>query len=191
MKRAIVLALALAMACAPEGRVRVLSPDELPSDLYASPSPTPTAAPARDVLVWFVRDARLVPVVRQATGTGNPVEFALRELLEGPTPPERQQGLETAVPDEAELLEVSVDGSVVTVNLSKEFELGAEQNVLLLRLGQVVYTATELSYVGRVRFLIDSEPAGVIGQDGATHEEVGRGDYVGLVARSASPTPEA
>jgi len=189
MRRLLIVALIVLAACAREGNVRILSPDELPQDLYASPSPMPTAAPARDVLVWFVRDDRLVPVVRKATGSGTAIEFALRALLEGPTRAEAEDGLTSTIPDGAELLEVEVEDPVATVNLSREFELGAEQDVLLLRLGQVVYTATELSSVGRVRFRIDSEPAGVVGQDGATHEEVGRGDYVGLVDRRPSPSP--
>lgn len=188
MRRTIVVAMLALVACAPEGRVRTLSPDELPTDLYASPSPVPTAAPARDVSIWFVRDDRLVSVVRQASGTGSLAEFALRAVIEGPTPEETDDGVSSAIPDGAELLEVMVEEGIATVNLSKEFELGAE-DVQLLRLGQVVYTVTGLSDVRRVRFMIDSEPASVVSQDGTAHEDVGRSDYSRLVEPPPTATP--
>lgn len=188
--RLVALLLLLAVACGGEGTVRILGPDELPADVYASPSPTPTEAPARDVLVWFVEGSRLTSVVRPISGAGDRPEFALRSVLGGPTPAEREQGLRTAIPDGAELLEVSVENAVSEVNLSKEFELGAEQRELLLRLGQVVYTVTGIGGVRRVRFLIDGEPVNVVGEDGATHETVTRAHYASLTLEpSPSPIP--
>lgn len=188
--RVTALLLLVAVACGGEGGVRVLGPDEVPDDLYGSPSPMPTEAPARDVLVWFVEGSRLTSVVRPISGAGDRPEFALRSVLQGPTPAERERGLRTAVPDGAELLEVSVESAISEINLSKEFELGAEQRELLLRVGQVVYTVTGIGGVRRVRFLIDGEPASVLGEDGATHETVTRAHYAGLtLAPSPSPTP--
>lgn len=188
--RVVVLLLLLAVGCGGEGGVRVLGPDEVPDDLYGSPSPMPTEAPARDVLVWFVEGSRLTSVVRPISGAGGRPEFALRSVLEGPTPAERERGLRTAVPDGAELLEVTVENAVSEVNLSKEFELGAEQRELLLRVGQIVYTVTGIGGVRRVRFLIDGEPASVLGEDGATRETVTRAHYASLtLAPSPSPTP--
>lgn len=172
-------------ACAREGAVRVLAPEELPQDVYASPTPSPTAAPPRSASLYFVRGDHLEPVTRVASGTADLADFVMRELLAGPSPEEFADGLVTSIPDGAELLAVQVNGPTATVNLSREFELSAEQRILVLRLGQVVYTLTDLARVASVRFLIDGEPVSVIGQDGETHEAVGRTDYSQLAAPSA------
>lgn len=189
MKRVLVALLLLVATACGEGSVRVLGPDELPDDLYAPPSPASTEAPEREVLVWFVESDRLASVVRLTSGSGILTEFAMRALLGGPDPAEREGGFRTAIPDGAELLEVSVDSGVAEVNLSKGFELGAEQRVLLLRLGQVVYTLTGLGGVRSVRFLIDGEPVSVVGEDGTPREVVSRRDYVSLTA-PRTPAPQ-
>jgi spore germination protein GerM len=168
------------IGCAREGEVRILSPNELPQDLYAKPTPSPTAAPLREVRVWFVREGRLSAATRRIPSTAGPVATAVQSLLAGPTPEEEAGGLGTAVPRGAELLDVSLADDLAEIDLSKEFEASAEQPVFLLRIGQVVYTATELNRVSRVRFLIDGEPVNVIGQDGTAHQTVTRGDYASL-----------
>lgn len=193
MRRLLVLAFVLFVAaCAREGDVRVLGPAELPDDIYARPTPSPTAAPEFEIRLWFVLDGRLVPVTRSTPRTESRAESALRALMSGPTAEEEASGLRTAIPRDAELLELTVRDGVASVDLSKEFELSADQRVLLQRVGQVVYTLTGAPGVGRVRFLIDGEPASVLGEDGAAHEEVGRSDYSGLTqtpAPTVEPTP--
>lgn len=196
MRRAGAVAVAAVMllglfGCGSDGRLRVLAPEELPADLYAPPSPTPTAAPPQAIAVFFVRDEMLVSVRREAPGPARLAEFAVRALLAGPDAEDQAAAMTTAIPQGAELLEVDVAGGVASVSLSKEFELSAEQRILVLRLGQVVYTLTDLPRVRAVRFLIDGEPVGVIGQDGSTHEQVGRSDYSTLVEGAAPATPVA
>jgi spore germination protein GerM len=141
------------------------------------------------VSVYFVRGEALAPVERVASGRASLAEFVVRELLAGPTPEEAAAGLATAIPDGAEVLAVAVDGSTASVNLSKEFELSAEQRILVLRLGQVVYTVTDLARVTNVRFLIDGEPAAVVGQDGEAHDVVTRSDYAMLAPLEPMPPP--
>lgn len=182
------LLLVVIAACGGDGSVRLLGPDELPGDIYAPPSPTPTEAPDREVLIWFVSSDALVSTVRLVSGGEDLAEFSLRALLQGPEPDERDAGLRTVIPDGAELLGVSMDDGVAEVNLSKGFELGAEQRELLLRLGQVVYTVTGLEGVRSVRFLIDGEPVSVVDEGGTPREVVSRRDYGGL---TTPPTPAA
>lgn len=196
MKRfcALFLALVLAgMACTREGRVRLLGPEELPQDIYASPSPSPTAAPLRELRVFFVRDDRLQEVVRTTEGASEAPDFVLRALLDGPTPEETVTGVTTAIPAGAELLEVEIEAGLATVNFSKEFEASAEERLIVLRLGQVVYTLTELLRVDLVRFEIDGEPVSVIAEDGEPLEEVGRANYrqLGSPAGTAVPAEPA
>lgn len=185
----LLLLLLTATACTREGRVRVLGPEELPQDVYASPTPSPTAAPLRQVRVFFVRDDRLEAAVRTTESGADAPDFVLRALLAGPTPDETAAGLTTAIPPGAELLEVEVDTGLATVNLSKEFEASAEERLIVLRLAQVVYTVTELLRVDLVRFEIDGEPVSVIAEDGEPFEEVGRANYrrLGSPAETAVP----
>lgn len=178
MKRLVALGITLALAaCGTRSSLRLLPADELPADLYASPSPERPSDP-RTVLVFFTAGGRLRPVERVTEGSASALEFAIRALLAGPTPDEQQLGIQTAIPDRVELLAARPSRSTAILDVSKEFELGAEQSVLLLRLAQVVYTATGLRSMTRVQFLVDGEPVDVVGEDGAPRTgSVGPSDY--------------
>lgn len=186
MRRLAALLLGLLLTSCSNG-LRVLPAEELPPDLYAatpSPAADPTSAP---VHIYLVGDGRLVRVQRMDVGTGDgPLDAAVRSLLQGPDPHEVANGLATAIPSGVGM-QASVDGPVATLNLTGEFEIGAEQKVVALRLAQVVFTATEIPGVERVRFLIDGEPVEVVGTDGEVRRRtVGRGDYASL---EPSPSP--
>lgn len=182
MRRALLAGAVLAaLAACGERGVHVLAPEELPPDIY-SPSPSPAASPsppqARSVHVWLVREGRLVPVRRTTEAPVRLVEFAVRSLLAGPVPEEREAGVTTAIPAAAGLLRVEADGAVVSVDLTREFQLGAEESVQVLRVAQVVYTATELPGITGVLLLIEGNPVEVAGADGTPRRgPVGRGDY--------------
>ncbi|HVL82514.1 MAG TPA: GerMN domain-containing protein [Actinomycetota bacterium] len=175
----VLVALAATIGCARGSELTVL--ESLPEDLYASPTPAPQVGDVSLVRVFFTQGDRLVAVRRQVIGSRGVVESAMADLLLGPTPEELERGVNTAIPPGAEILAVEVSGGLATIDLSKEFELSAEQSVLVLRLGQVVYTLTDLNRVTKVRFEIDGVPVSVIGQDGSLREgPVGREDYPGL-----------
>lgn len=189
----LVLVVLLAACGSSDGRVRVVPSAERPEDLYADASPTPSPAPVREVRVYFVVSEGLEPVLRLASGPPSTPEFMVRSLLAGPLPEERAAGLTSAIPEGTELLEVAVEDGLAEVNLSSEFELSAEEEVLLLRLGQVVFTLTGLRRVEGVRFLIDGEPVSVVAEDGETYEEVAREHYPSIAPRvpsTPSPHPE-
>ena len=155
--------------------------DDLPADLYASPTPAPTAGAVSRTSVFFVREGRLVSVLRLPTASRTPAESALSDLLLGPTPEEMGAGLSSAIPPGAGLLGVSVDGDTASIDLSREFEASADQPVVVLRLAQVVYTLTALPRVERVRFLIDGDAVPVVGDDGRLREgAVTRSDYAAV-----------
>lgn len=167
IRAALVVLLVLLAGCAGEGRLHLIPRAELPADLYSSPSPQAAAEPA-EVVVWMVRDQRLAPSRRTAAASNvSLAEFAARSLLEGPAQEEAATGLGTAIPNDTELLGVVVDGGVARVNVSHQFELGAAQEVLLLRLAQVVYTMTGVPRVDAVEFLVDGEPVNVVDETGS------------------------
>lgn len=169
----------LVLAACGGGEVTILSPDELPPDLYASPSPTRAPTPvSRTLQVFFVHGDRLAEttVVRQASS--NPLEEAIQVLMEGPGPAEAAAGLFSAIPPDVQVLGASLNGAIATVNLSGEFEAAAEERVLILRVAQVVYTATGLPGVERVRFRVEGEPVDVLaGATESPEEGVGRAHF--------------
>lgn len=105
---------------------------------------------------------------------------AMRELLAGPTDDEEDAGLTTALPEETELIGVSLESEtkVATVDLSQDFaqfEGEDEDDILRARLAQVVYTLTQYPTIETVGFAIAGEPVDTLG-DVALDEPVGRAD---------------
>jgi hypothetical protein len=169
---ACVLVLALGAACRPEG-VTLVSEADLPADVYGSPRPTPSPSPQEipaEGTIFLVKDGRL----RSQTATLQPGAGSLQEalliaLLAGP----QGRNVTSEIPPRTRLLQIEVDGTVATVNLSSEFEAGSGQS-LALRIAQVVYTLTEQpSGILGVSFEIDGVPAPVTEPD----HPVSRADY--------------
>jgi spore germination protein GerM len=125
----------------------------------AAPAATATAPAAATVTVWFVDDAgALVPERRPAPAGTPPLEGAIAALAQGPAAP----GLAPALPPGTRLLDSSVDGGLVTVDLSREFESGYPAGgsaAELAVLGPLVKTATAATGAGRARILVEGRPA--------------------------------
>jgi hypothetical protein len=77
----------------------------------------------------------------------------------------------TAIPDGTELLKVTRDGSVLEVDLSREFEAGGGSLSMQLRVAQVVYTGTAVHGIDAVRILIEGERVDSIGGEGLVVSE--------------------
>ncbi len=99
-------------------KLRLLLPFALGLALYLA---SPAAAQQPSALtIYFYRDDQEVAVSRPGNLSGDAGEDAARllaELLAGPTPAERESGLVSALPPEAELAAVSASGDEVTVDL--------------------------------------------------------------------------
>ena len=93
--------------------------------------------------VYWLRDGKVWPALREVDATEAVAEAALGELLAGPT---EQEGADlsftSAIPEGTELVDVSVEDGVATVELSEE--LPDEP------LAQVVYTVTQFETVQSV-----------------------------------------
>jgi len=160
------------------------------SPAASAPAPpstgTPSASPAATttVRVYLFQpdsgggDAHLVPVLRTVPATGDVAAAAVRELLAGPTSDDR--GLLTMIPAASQLLGVTVDGSLATVDLSGTFESGGGSASMLGRLAQLVYTATQFPTVDTVRLQLDGQPVESIGGEGVViGAGLGRKDSTG------------
>ena len=109
-------------------------------------------------------DAHLVPVMRSVPRTRAVATAALRELLAGPAPDEN--GLLTMIPAGSQLLGITVDGGIASVDLTGTFESGGGSASMLGRLAQLVYTATQFPTVDAVRLRLDGKPVESIGGEG-------------------------
>jgi spore germination protein GerM len=188
------------------GSVGVAGPVPTPSTVPASASPaasaiattpaaseSPSAAPSASPATTAVRvylfqpdaaggDAHLVPVTRTVPFTRAVATAAVRELLSGPAPDET--ALLTMIPAGSQLLGITIDGSVATVDLTGTFESGGGSASMLGRVAQLVYTATQFPTVDAVRVRLDGRPVDSIGGEGVI---VGAG--VGRMAATGSLPP--
>lgn len=166
------VAVALAACARPE--LTLIPEDELPADVFGTPTPGPIAQLPERGTVYLVRDGRLAPVARRLPEAGSLPEALLRALLTGPT-----GATQSAIPPDTRLISIKVDSSgVATVDLSDEFEQSAPGEEVALRVAQIVFTATEAPQVRAVMFSIDGRSVGVItGSERVVDQPVSREDY--------------
>ena len=133
-------------------------------------TPSTSSAPTTTVRVYLFQpdlaggDAHLVPVIRTVTATRAVATAAVRELLVGPMPAEH--GLVTMIPAGTQLLGVTIDSRVATVDLTGTFESGGGSASMLGRLAQLVYTVTQFPTVDTIRLRLDGQPVESIGGEG-------------------------
>jgi len=141
----------------------------------ATPTPTPTGTTIVRAYFWLgglPGSAGLVAVLRTTLGTKSVAKAAVNGLLTGPTTAETARPIETAIPTGTQLLDLSIDKGVATVNLSAEFVSGGESSAVQTRLGQVTYTLTQFPTVKSVVFQIEGVQLA---------DAVARADYVALL----------
>jgi spore germination protein GerM len=163
------------------------APSSGPSDSPASPSPT--AAPAGTTIVrtyfWLEGEqgtSGLVGVLREVPETRAVATAAMNALVAGPSAAERDGGISSAVPVGTQLLGISIENGIATVDLSSEFESGGGSASVLTRLGQVVYTLTQFPTVDSVVFRIEGRTVTVFGGEGVILDgPVARDDYHDLL----------
>lgn len=116
--------------------------------------------------VYFLRDGKVAPVRREIPATAEPELSAIIELLEGPTDDEAAAGLVSAIPAGTEVLGISFDRGVATVDLSETFGGDGGSASMLGRVAQVVATLTRFDGVERVAFQLDGQSVTAIGGEG-------------------------
>jgi len=124
----------------------------------------------REVRVYLVRidettgKSRLVAVTRKVQG--DVIEGALKELINGPTAGEKKRGLLTAVPADLKIRRIRVMNRTAEIDFNAAIEQGASGSVLLDRIDQIVYTATQFPAVARVIITINGKRRETLGTDG-------------------------
>lgn len=125
-----------------------------------------TEAPAEvEVRAYLLREERVGPVARESGGPAV-AQAAMEGLLAGPTPAEAELGFSSTIPDGTELLGLTVDDGVATVDLSAEFGSGGGSASMMGRVAQVVFTLTQFPTVDSVLFELEGEPVTALGGEG-------------------------
>ncbi|HEV7810294.1 MAG TPA: Gmad2 immunoglobulin-like domain-containing protein [Candidatus Limnocylindrales bacterium] len=124
----------------------------------ASPSGAPTGTSVVRAYLWLggkPGSAGLVAVLRQVAGTKAVATAAITALLAGPTSGEKGRSIISQVPDGTQLLGLTIDAGLATIDLSSEFAAGGAGDAYQTRLAQVVYTLTQFPSVKAVAIRIE------------------------------------
>lgn len=145
----------------------------------ASEAPPPSTRERAEVEIWITDGERLswgTLIVDPAPGAPEGedddaraaafAQPAMEALLAEPSGPSAESGYDTAIPEGTELLGITSEGRVATVDLSSEFESGGGSLSMRMRVAQVVYTLTQFRAIEGVSFAIDGEPVTAIGGEG-------------------------
>ena len=136
---------------------------------------------AHRIVVYFVRDGALTPVPRRIPEQPTPTAV-LKALSGGPSDTEREQGLTSGLPFDADArLATRRTGAVVTVSLPAPSD-SSNRSDTILAFGQLVLSLTALPDVSGVLFRQDGQPLQVPRSDGSlASEPLTRADYRELV----------
>lgn len=107
----------------------------------------------------------LVPVTRHIKGEAS-LEKALNELIKGPNSGERSKGILSAVPSNIRIRGALVKNGVAEIDFNDAVEKNAAGSILISRLDQIIYTATEIEGVHSVIIKINGKRKQVFGSDG-------------------------
>lgn len=124
----------------------------------------------------------LMPVHRDAPASLDLPSAAVLALLAGPTQAERDTvpAISTAIPAGVDLLGLTIEDGVATVDLDEAFDDGGGSASMFARLGQLVYTLTRFDGVDTVALSLDGEPVEVFSGEGLVLDgPVGRDWFTG------------
>lgn len=172
---ALALALPLAGGCTPDDPQQPTTngttpqtPDETPAD----PEPSePEPEPAEDMTVmlyWVSAGENALGVQRTVSGSDAVAAAAIEALLAGPTDAEMTTwpAISSAIPEDTELLGLTVADGIAKIDLSREFESGGGSFSVTSRLAQVVYTLDQFPTIDAVEFYIEGEKVSVFSGEG-------------------------
>ncbi len=129
------------------------------------------AVTSRDINIYLVKfnerteNMSLVPMKRRINDH-SPVKGALNELLKGPNKKERGRGLLTAMPVDLKIRKIDIQNNMAVLDFNSAIEEDANGNILLTRVDQIVYTATQFKEIDRVLIKINGKPKRFLGGDG-------------------------
>jgi len=164
-----------------EGQPTPASPASQPASTAPASKPTPAASRSpgasasvatQSAQLFFEADGKLVPEQTQVS-TASPLRQSLEQLLRGP----KDTAHFTEIPKSSQLLDVSLANGTATVSLDHAFFGPGGATAALVRVGQVVYTATQFPDVRSVQLLDEGKPPGPIGEGLSVNRPLTRQDF--------------
>jgi Sporulation and spore germination len=154
--------------------------DQTPTQPEGETTSPETEAPSPGN-VYFYLDGELAPAQRDITGGSQMAEFAMIELLKGPTEEEKTAGYVTYIPDGVKLQYSTIkqDHSEYSVNLSRELlELSGDSDAATKALAQIEKTLQEVTGIQVIGITVAAEGTGAQPEDayallGVAHETAG------------------
>ncbi|WP_433532787.1 GerMN domain-containing protein [Micromonospora sp. CA-263727] len=164
-----------------EDRPRSVTPPPGPFPYTATAVPTAAETGTVTEMLYFSRDDRLIPVIRRIDEVPA-VDAQLRDLLAGPTPAERDDGLTSALPGAFSTAVVElVDGQARVTVAPAAADTGRSDNTLAY--GQIVCTLAGRTDVDAVLFVRDGVPLRVPRADlSLSSEPLTAADYAVLIS---------
>lgn len=129
------------------------------------------AVQEKEVSVYFLRlDDKTEKIylsrVKRKTKSDKLLEYALDCLVKGPTKAEESKGFISAVPASLRIRSIRIKGNIAEIDFSGAIEEGAAGDILLKRVQQIVYTATEFNNIEGIVILINGKRRKSMGSDG-------------------------
>ncbi|HJR24013.1 MAG TPA: GerMN domain-containing protein [Acidimicrobiales bacterium] len=183
----LVAALLLSAGCglSENSEPRVIAAADVPEELIdPNPATSTTVVPSPTTTVvsvyYVVQEAgqtRLIARPREVADASRAAD-RLAALLLPPTPDEVAAGILTSIPADTVVIDTDLVGDELVVDLSASlFDVQGEE--LRNAFAQLVWTATELDSVRRVRFRVDGQDVNAPDANGIEQSRaVQRGDYV-------------
>ncbi len=125
----------------------------------------------KQVNIYFIKiDDRtervILSPVRRRVSDKELVRESIQELLKGPSRHEQSRGFITALPGGLRLGNVRVRNGTAVIDFNSILGEGASGTILLNRLDQIVYTATQFRDVSSVEITINGRRQSTLGADG-------------------------
>ncbi|MCU0820947.1 MAG: GerMN domain-containing protein [Spirochaetes bacterium] len=124
-----------------------------------------------DVMIYLISynaktdKMSLLPMKRRVESE-TPVKGALNELLKGPSKNEERRGLLTAMPENLKIRDIKIENNTAVIDFNGAIEDNANGNILLMRVDQIVYTATQFKNIDSVLIKINGKRKSFLGSDG-------------------------
>lgn len=103
--------------------------------------------------------------VRRRVDESKKIEESIFELLKGMSGSEKRKGYLSAIPASLKVRRVRVRNGIAEIDFNSVIGTGGG-NILVSRLDQIVYTATQFREVSAVQVLINGKRRAVLGSDG-------------------------
>jgi spore germination protein GerM len=94
------------------------------------------------------------------------LQFALTELLKGPSVEEKSQGFYTEIPPGTQLIGISQDPAVIRINLSQAFSSGGGSTSMTQRLEELKRTVKAVDAKREVTITVEGKPLELLGGEG-------------------------